>query len=231
MNAINSWQGWQFRKQTFQDDIEFNVEEIRHLLDMMLSKLLRRSKATTPDLLTSNDIVKMMNTLILLFFVVAAIVLIAKFTSARKAPMAKEAPVYSYGRKDYLMTKAENDFFGVLKELLQDNYQIFPQVHLDALFNEKVRGQNWKAARWHIDRRSVDFVVCDKTYARPLLAIELDDFTHDADDRRIRDVEVERIFENANMPLLRFRDYKTMGREAISTQIKGVLQSPNQAAP
>ncbi len=128
------------------------------------------------------------------------------------------------------MTKAENDFFGVLKELLQDRYQIFPQVHLSALLDQKVKGQNWKAAFWHINAKSVDFVVCDKTYARPLLAIELDDFSHDAQERRSRDVEVERIFENANMPLLRFRDYKTMSREAIATQIEGVLQSPNQAA-
>jgi hypothetical protein len=28
------WQGWQFRKQTFEDDVEVNVEEIRQLLDM-----------------------------------------------------------------------------------------------------------------------------------------------------------------------------------------------------
>ena len=173
-----------------------------------------------------------MNTLILLFIVFAAIALIAKFTSARKAPASetKEAPVYSYDRKDFIMTKAENDFFGVLKELLQDRYQIFPQVHLDALLDQKVKGQNWKAAFRHINSKSVDFVVCDKTYARPLLAIELDDFSHDAEDRRSRDVEVERIFENANMPLLRFRDYKTLSREAIATQIEGVLQSPNQVA-
>src|SRR5476651_2690832 len=173
-----------------------------------------------------------MYTLILLFIVFAAIVLIAKFTFARKAPASetKEAPVYSYGRKDFIMTKAENDFFGILKELLQDRYQIFPQVHLTSLLDEKKVRQNWNAARSHINRKSVDFVVCDKTYTRPLLAIELDDYSHDAEERRNRDVEVERIFENANMQLLRFRDYKTMSREAIATQIEGVLQSPNQVA-
>ena len=179
------------------------------------------------------DIVKEMNTLILLIILFTAIVLIAKFTSARKAPTAatKEAAIYSYGRKDFLMTKAENDFFNVLKVLLQDRYQIFPQVHLTALLDEKkVKGQNWKAAFRHINGKSVDFVVCDKTYARPLLAIELDDFSHDAEDRRSRDAEVERIFDNAHMPLLRFRDYKTMSREEIATQVEGALQNPNQVA-
>src|SRR4051812_48724046 len=97
---------------------------------------------------------KGMNTLILFAIVIAAIALIAsalisKYTSVRRAPMAdtKEKPVYSYGRKDFLMTKAENDFFGVLKELLQERYQIFPQVHLSAVLDEtKVKGQNWNAA-------------------------------------------------------------------------------------
>ena len=31
---INAWQGWQFRKQSFGDDIEVNVEEIRRFIDM-----------------------------------------------------------------------------------------------------------------------------------------------------------------------------------------------------
>lgn len=179
-----------------------------------------------------------MSALIPYLILFAAIVLIAaavkaKFTSAGKAPAAatKDKPVYSYGRKDFLMTKAENDFFVVLKESLQDRYQIFPQVHLSAVLDEtKVKGQNWKAAFIHINGKSVDFVVCDRANARPLLAIELDDFSHDAEDRRSRDVEVERIFENANMPLLRFRDYKTMSREAIATLIENALRNTNQVA-
>ena len=171
--------------------------------------------------------------LIIFAAIVIAVALIAKFTSARQAPAAAtiEKTVYSYGRKDYLMTKAENDFFAVLKESLQERYQIFPQVHLSALLDEtKVKGQNWNAAFRHINGKSVDFVVCDSTYTRPLLAIELDDFTHDTQERRGRDMEVERIFENANMPLLRFRDYKTMSRDAIAAQIEDALRKTSQAA-
>ena len=169
-------------------------------------------------------------TLILVSIVIAAIVLIAKLASARNAPASdtKAAPTYGYGRKDSLMTKAENDFFGLLKALLQDRYQIFPQVHLSALLDEKkVKGQNWQAAFRHINGKSVDFVVCDKTYARPLLAIELDDFSHDTEGRRSRDVEVERMFESAHMPLLRLMDYQAMSRETIATQIEERLQGPS----
>ena len=57
-----------------------------------------------------------------------------------------------------------------------------------------------------MDRKSVDFVFCDKDYCRPLLAIELDDYSHNREDRKIRDAEVERILQQAQLPLLRFTD-------------------------
>ena len=167
-----------------------------------------------------------MKTLIILVFLIAAIVIIAKLKSAQKAPSvtAKQPPVYAYGRKQYLMTKAENEFFIVLKEILGARYQIFPQVHLTALLDQKkLTGQNWEAAFRHINGKSVDFVVCDQAFARPLIAIELDDHSHDTAGRRNRDAEVERMFRTANLPLLRFRDYKAMSRSLLATQLEATL--------
>jgi hypothetical protein len=172
-------------------------------------------------------ILKPMNTLILIAIIIGVLFIIGKALTGRQSSerVAKEATVYSYGRKDFLMTKSENDFFIVLKELLQDRYQVVPQVHLTALLDHKIKGQNWNAAFRHINGKSVDFVVCDKSYTRPLLAIELDDFSHDADERRTRDAVVEGIFQGANLPLLRFRDYKTMGRDTIASQIESALNN------
>ncbi len=65
-----------------------------------------------------------MNTLILLFAAIAVATLITKYLLARKpaATAVKKPPVYTYGRRDFLMTRSENDFFSVLKDLLQDRY-------------------------------------------------------------------------------------------------------------
>jgi very-short-patch-repair endonuclease len=124
------------------------------------------------------------------------------------------------------MTKTENDFLKILKSILHERYQIFPQVHLTALLDEKmVKGQNWKAAFRHINGKSVDFVVCDIEYARPMTAIELDDPSHDTEERRSRDLEVECIFDKANIPLLRFRNHKNMSREAIANLIGEAIRS------
>lgn len=38
---------------------------------------------------------------------------------------------------------------------------------------------------------------------KPVCAIELDDSSHEREDRRVRDIEVERILEQAQIPFIR----------------------------
>ena len=111
---------------------------------------------------------------------------------------------YRYQRKQYLMTRAEHDFFAKLEAAYGASYYVFPQVHLSTFLDHKVNGQNWKGALSTIDRKSVDYIICDKANLQPLVAIELDDFTHDRADRQARDGLVEAIFAQADMPLVRF---------------------------
>lgn len=124
--------------------------------------------------------------------------------AAQLKPAEVIPAMYHYERRDLIMTRAENDFFKMLDAAVGDNYYVFPQVHLSSLFEHKVHGQDWWKAFHHINRKSVDFVICDKQTVRPLAAIELDDWSHKLDKRQARDAEVERIFKGANFPLLRF---------------------------
>jgi len=114
---------------------------------------------------------------------------------------------YSYAIKEYPMTRTEAEFFVKLQNVVSERYYIFPQMHLSGFLNHKVaNGQPWQYAFSHINSKSVDYLLCDKTTLRPTYAIELDDYTHDKADRRERDAEVERILEEANLPLVRFRN-------------------------
>jgi very-short-patch-repair endonuclease len=125
--------------------------------------------------------------------------------------------IYKYQAKQYFMTKSENDFFHMLNNVAGDRYFIFPQVHLSAILDEKVKnGQNWKAAFKHINGKSVDYVLCDKICLKPTYAVELDDYTHNYSNRQERDAEVERMFQSAGIPLVRFNDYKTLSEEDIA---------------
>ncbi|MDE2040977.1 MAG: DUF2726 domain-containing protein [Patescibacteria group bacterium] len=73
--------------------------------------------------------------------------------------------------------------------------------------DNKVIGQDWYGAFRHIDEKSVDFVLCRKEDLYPVLAIELDDRSHERPDRQQRDREVERILDGSGLPLLRLRQH------------------------
>ena len=130
---------------------------------------------------------------------------------------------YQYKRKNFLLTRAEHKCYDALVAAVGNEYYIFAQVHLPTLLDHTIRGQNWRAALAHINRKSVDFVLCDKAYISPKLAIELDDKSHERPDRKDRDVEVERILKDAGLPLLRIENRGQFNPAMLSQQIKESL--------
>lgn len=128
----------------------------------------------------------------------------------------KKKSIYKYTRKDFLISRPEHEFFDILVDILGNQYHVFTQVHLPTILEHKIKGQTWKAAFSHINGKSVDFVICDKKYIKPLLAIELDDKSHEREDRIERDSEVERMLQEAGMPLVRFGNNGLFNKEEIS---------------
>lgn len=130
---------------------------------------------------------------------------------------------YQYKRKDFFLTRAEHECYDALIEAVGNDYYIFPQAHLSSIVDNKVVGQNWNAAFRHINGKSVDFVLCDKAYIAPRLAIELDDRTHERAERQARDGEVESILKQARLPLLRLDNRGNFNSIELSKQIKSIL--------
>lgn len=130
---------------------------------------------------------------------------------------------YKYRRKEQLMTNYEAKFFRRLEKVAGDRYYIFPQVHLSSILDHKVKGQDWRAALSTIQRKSVDYVLCSREDLRITYAIELDDSSHDQDERVDRDRTVERILADSGVVLVRFRNSNEMSDEEIKNQfIKAV---------
>lgn len=146
----------------------------------------------------------MENYIILALVILAAILISALSSHSASKRKVFKNNTYHYIAKNSLMTKTESDFFIKLERTVNERYYVFPQVHLSAILDHRVKGQEWKYAFRHINGKSVDYVLCDKVTLKPTYAIELDDYTHLQKDRKERDVEVERIFLAANLPLVRF---------------------------
>ena len=102
-----------------------------------------------------------------------------------------------------MMTRPEERCFRRLQSKYGDKYYIVPQVHLSAIFEYRIKGQNYRGAFSHINGKSVDSVLLDKKTLEIYCAVELDDFTHEREDRILRDKEVERIFAEAGAKLVR----------------------------
>jgi len=130
---------------------------------------------------------------------------------------------FSYTKKDFFMSRAEHECYDALIEAVGHDFYIFAQVHLPTIINHTVKGQNWQGALSHINRKSVDFVLCDKSYISPKLAIELDDKSHQETDRASRDQEVERILSEADIPLLRLENHGHFDSMVIQKQIQEKL--------
>ncbi|MEX0775328.1 MAG: DUF2726 domain-containing protein [Phycisphaeraceae bacterium] len=107
-----------------------------------------------------------------------------------------------YRRRDYLLSRAERSFFGVLGQALGAQYLIFAKVRLaDLLWMP--RGTQQRQAHFNrIQSKHVDFLLCDRASVRPLLVIELDDASHDEPDRRERDNFLDAALQAAGLPVI-----------------------------
>ena len=165
-----------------------------------------------------------MNTLLILAgIVIVAVVALAVLRAVFEGGAGEEKRKYQYKRKNFFLTRAEHECFDALMSAVGNDYLIFAQVHLPTLIDNKVVGQNWRAAFRHINGKSVDFVLCDKAYIAPKLAIELDDKSHERPDRQERDIEVERILREAGVPLLRLENKGRFNPSELAQKIKDVL--------
>ena len=130
---------------------------------------------------------------------------------------------YRYYAKSYIMTSRENECFKILNEIFSSKWFVVPQVHLSALLDYRVKGQNWNAAFRHINGKSVDFVLIGKESYKVICAIELDDSTHSNSDRMERDAEIERMFKDTIIPLARINKFESMTKPGIAKIITDAI--------
>lgn len=158
--------------------------------------------------------------LIIGLLVVSAIIEISSLfkTPSKESIQDKKFP---YRRKDYLLTVAERNFYEVLKKVSDENNKLlFAKVRLEDLLWLPENVENRFGLRNRIKSRHVDFVLCDKENIRPLIAIELDDSSHNREDRIKRDDFLDEALHDAGLPILHIRVQETYDVEELIRQIK-----------
>ena len=141
-------------------------------------------------------------------------------------PKSTEREVLPYRIRDDFLSSAELNFYRVLRTAVGDWAVICPKVSLGDLFYAKT-GDRSQNLRWKnkIDRKHVDFLLCDPGTMRPLLGIELDDTSHQQKKRQDRDIFVDQVFAAAGLPLQRVpvrASYNVRELSAVLRQRAGV---------
>lgn len=132
-----------------------------------------------------------------------------------------------YRLRDDFLSPAEKSFYQVIKGMMGNFFTICPKVSLADIFFVTRPNEN-KGAYNRINRKHVDFVICDPQTMTTLFAIELDDSSHDRADRVERDAFVDSVFEAAQFPLLHIPVQPSYNTNELGSLFKDALQKKSR---
>lgn len=135
------------------------------------------------------------------------------------APTSEQLP---YRQRDDFLSAAELSFYRVLMLGLDGSQLVCPKVNLADIFFVARPNEN-QSYRNKIDRKHVDFLLCEPTSMKPILGVELDDASHARRDRQDRDEFVDQVFEAAGLPLLRVRAAASYSPQNIADLVRQAI--------
>lgn len=141
--------------------------------------------------------------------IVAAVILVALAIVAGviKAKLGASESAHgtfdAYELRKSVFSPAERSFAGVLDGALPEGVTWLGKVRLGDVFvtRKGLTRSESATARNKIDRKHVDFLLIRSSDLAPIAGIELDDRSHDADDRQQRDAFVDEVFRSCTLPL------------------------------
>jgi ssDNA-binding Zn-finger/Zn-ribbon topoisomerase 1 len=132
--------------------------------------------------------------------------------------------MYPYRVRDDFLSPAEALFYRVIKSMIGERLLICPKVSLAEIFFVS-QGKNYQTYQNKIDRKRVDFLLCDPQTLKPLMAIELDDSSHNRPDRRERDAFVEKVFAAARLPLVRVPVQQSYNTRELASRFQSAMHA------
>lgn len=140
--------------------------------------------------------------LIAIAAVAALLTLLNRASSPKHGTSPASGPAMPYKKRRSLFTKNEAAFFHSLRQATGDRYVVLAQVPLNVLLycDRDARKGGWNNK---IDRKRVDFVLCNAQTLAVAGVIELDDKSHQRRDRQQRDAFVDEALRTAGILLLR----------------------------
>jgi ssDNA-binding Zn-finger/Zn-ribbon topoisomerase 1 len=137
----------------------------------------------------------------------------------------QDLDVTPYKLRDDFLSDAEASFYRLIKQMFGETFTICPKVSLGDIVYISTRNDHFQAYRNKIDRKHIDFLICDAKTIKPRFAIELDDASHQRDARLQRDEFVDRVFQAMELPLVRVPVQNAYNTQELGDCFKAALAS------
>ncbi len=162
-----------------------------------------------------------------MYWIAAAFVLtvLIALVVARQLQSRRARKAYAYQRRRVLFTPAERSFFGVLDLAVGKDFRLFGKVRLGDLLAPQ-SGLNKSAqqvALNRINRKHLDFVLCNPNDLTVLCAIELNDKSHQH--RHGHDEFLAESCQGAGLPLVMFDTQQAYSPSEVSARIAEAISS------
>lgn len=145
---------------------------------------------------------------------------------ARASRTRRPGSSYPYRTRQTLLSQGEAAFFGPLCDAVAGRFHVMCKVRLADVIT--CSDANWRRGFGAaISQKHLDFVLCEPATMRFVLAIELDDKSHERPERRRRDSFVNIALYRSRVGFIRFEAKAHYSAESIRRRIDGVLRARN----
>ena len=155
--------------------------------------------------------------------VIGALVAIEELVKARGINLSSlldKTPRSVYRLRDDFLSKAELTFYRTLESVVGERAVVLTKVNLGDLVYASGGDKKERFSAWQrINRKHVDYVLCESETMKPLAAIELDDRSHLRSDRQERDKLVDEVLNQTGLPIFHFRPGLSDDFKAVATAL------------
>ncbi len=128
-------------------------------------------------------------------------------------------PGLEFKRRNYLLNIPERRFFEEVQQIIPAGYVIYPQMLLSKIVRVNSSREEFWSYHNRINRKTVDFVIFERRYLRPVMAIEYDGSTHNRIDRIERDEFVDSVLSSVGIKILHVKHRNYINFEELKNTI------------
>lgn len=151
----------------------------------------------------NNETIIIIGVAIIIVFIILIALMKSKMNSLQKEENKKVSEPMPYEMVNSIFTKSEKIVFDIIKSVCEkNNLLLFAKVRLADIVKIEKGNKNFNYWFNKIRSKHLDYLICENINIKPIIAVELDDYTHNQKNRKERDIFVDEVYSKIGLPIL-----------------------------